>query len=89
MGTVMHYPTTWAIYRHYKSIWWDDHTYEVVGIAKHSETGEELVIYKPLFVAESTRLGDAQYAARPVGMRFELVEYNGNMVLRFTLEKDV
>ncbi len=57
----------------------------MIGIAKHSETEEELVIYKPLFDAESTRLGKAQFAARPVNMRFDQIEWEGKSVVRFTL----
>ncbi len=79
------HPQIWATYRHYKSTWWSNHTYEVIGIAKHSETEEELVIYKPLFDAESTRLGKAQFAARPVGMRFDDIEWEWKEMQRFTL----
>lgn len=80
----MQKPIIWAIYRHYKSTWWSNHTYEVIGIAKHSETEEELVIYKPLFDAESTRLWDAQFAARPVSMWFDEIEREGKSMSRFT-----
>ena len=81
----MQTPTIWATYRHYKSTWWTNHTYEVIGIAKHSETEENLVIYKPLFDAESTRLGDAQFAARPLSMWFDTIEREGKSMPRFTL----
>lgn len=81
----MSHPQIWAIYRHYKSTWWTHHTYEVIGIAKHSETEEELVIYKPLFDAESTWLGNAQFAARPVSMRFDQIEWEGKSMPRFAL----
>lgn len=33
-----------GLYRHYKG-----KHYEVIGIAKHSETAEELVVYRPLY----------------------------------------
>lgn len=81
----MQLPIIWAVYRHYKSTWWNNHTYEVIGFAKHSETDEELVIYKPLFDAEKTWLGDAQFAARPAHMRFDIIEYNSIQIPRFTL----
>ncbi|MGA9046158.1 DUF1653 domain-containing protein [Sulfuricurvum sp.] len=33
-----------GLYRHYKGKY-----YEVIGVAKHSETGENLVVYRPLY----------------------------------------
>ena len=33
-------------YRHYKS---KEKNYQVLGIARHSETGEDLVVYKKLY----------------------------------------
>lgn len=33
-----------GLYRHYKGKY-----YEVIGVAKHSETGEHLVVYRPLY----------------------------------------
>ena len=78
-------PRVGEIYRHYKSTWWDHHTYEIVWIAKHSETEEELVIYKPLFDGEQTWLGDSQYAARPVRMWFDTIERKWKTTPRFSL----
>lgn len=77
-------PKTGERYRHYKSKGGDDHTYEIVGIAKHSETDDILVIYKPLYDARYTRLGGSDFAARPVKMRDEMVEREGKWVKRFT-----
>lgn len=60
-------------YQHYKDNW-----YEVIGIAKHSETEEELVIYKALYQPEGENLW-----VRPLTMFLEHVTVNGNTVPRF------
>ena len=57
-------------YRHYKG-----NEYEVVSIAKHSETLEKLVIYYDV--------NTHQYWARPYDMFIELVENNGKFIRRF------
>lgn len=77
------------IWRHYKSEWWNHHTYEIIWLGKHSEMEELYVIYKPLFDAEWTWLWDAQFAIRPLVMRSEDVGWKGNKMMRFTLVKDV
>lgn len=76
-------PTPWQIYRHYKSTGWSDHTYEIIWLAKHSESGEFLVIYKPLY--QNDRHENADFAARPLSMRNEIIEYQGKKLTRFTL----
>lgn len=60
-------------YRHYKGNY-----YTLVGIAKHSETLEELVIYEAQY-------GDRALWARPLKMFFDKVIVNGNKVNRFEL----
>ncbi|MBP6085944.1 DUF1653 domain-containing protein [Patescibacteria group bacterium] len=45
------------MYRHYKSTGGSDHTYQVFGIARDFESGETLVIYKPLYT-EQEKSGD-------------------------------
>ena len=59
-------------YRHYKT----GNEYEVVGVARHSETLEELVVYRALH-------GDGGLWVRPVAMFTESVSANGQDVPRF------
>ena len=59
-------------YRHFKG-----GEYEVVGIAKHSETGEEMVVYRALY-------GEGGLWVRPVSMWEEVIERDGERKLRFT-----
>lgn len=58
-------------YRHYKG-----NEYEVIGIAKHSETLEKMVVYKALY-------GDGEIWVRPYYMWDEMVEVGGKPVKRF------
>ena len=62
-----------GIYRHFKG-----NMYEVVGMALHSETVEEMVIYKALY-------GEGKTWVRPLSMWDEEVEFEGKKVKRFTL----
>ena len=59
-------------YRHYKG-----NHYQVIGVAKHSETEEELVIYRALY-------GTCSLWVRPLTMFTEQVTYQGTLVPRFT-----
>lgn len=59
------------IYEHYKGM-----KYQVIGIAKHSETLEEMVVYQALY-------GDYGIWVRPKDMFFEKIEVNGKIVDRF------
>ena len=58
-------------YRHYKG-----KEYEVIDVARHSETFEELVIYRALY-------GDFDLWARQLKMFSEEVEIDGRKVPRF------
>ena len=59
-------------YRHFKG-----NEYEVVGVAKHSETLEEFVVYRALY-------GDGGLWVRPATMWNEEVERGGKKYKRFT-----
>jgi hypothetical protein len=63
-------------YRHYKG-----KAYEIIGIAKHSETLEDLVIYKALY--DSEEFGKNALWARPISMFLETVVVNNNKIPRF------
>ena len=58
-------------YRHYKGS-----DYSVLGFARHSETGETLVLYVPLY-------GEGGYWVRPLAMFSELVDVAGERRPRF------
>ena len=58
-------------YRHYKG-----NEYEVIGIARHSETTEPMVVYRALY-------GDGGTWVRPAYMWNETVERDGKTVRRF------
>ena len=59
-------------YRHFQG-----NEYEVLAIAKHSETNEDYVVYKALY-------GDGGIWIRPASMWNETVERDGKTYKRFT-----
>ena len=59
-------------YRHYKG-----GEYEVIGVARHSETHEPLVVYRPLYNASG-------WWVRPHAMFFGAVHVEGRSMPRFT-----
>lgn len=59
-------------YRHFKG-----KEYEVIGVAKHSETLEEMVVYSQLY-------GEHGLWVRPASMWEETVERDGKTYKRFT-----
>jgi hypothetical protein len=64
-------------YRHYKN----EKLYEVIGQARHSETDEEMIVYKALY--HCAKFGDNQLWVRPMQMFFENVLHNDQTVPRF------
>ncbi len=63
-------------YRHFKGKY-----YEVIGVAKHSETEEEMVVYRQLY-------GEHGLWVRPASMWEETVERDGKTYRRFTYVGD-
>ena len=59
-------------YKHFKG-----NEYEVIAIARHSETLEDMVVYRALY-------GDFGFWVRPASMWNEIVERDGQKVQRFT-----
>ena len=63
-------------YRHFKG-----NEYEVVAIARHSETTEPMVVYRKLY-------GDGGMWVRPAAMWNETVERDGKIYQRFVYEPE-
>ena len=59
-------------YRHFKG-----GEYQVIDVARHSETDEDMVVYRPLY-------GEGRLWVRPLGMFLEEVERDGETVPRFS-----
>ena len=59
-------------YRHFKG-----KEYEVLYLARHSETEEEMVVYRALY-------GDCGVWVRPASMWNEIIERDGKRYRRFT-----
>ena len=67
--------TNLGIYRHYKG-----NSYLVLGVAKHSESEEALVVYRCLY-------GNYDLWVRPVEMFHSTVDVNDEPVPRFAFER--
>lgn len=63
-----------GLYKHYKG-----NLYEVIGLARHSESLEELVVYKATYQKEGENLW-----VRPKAMFMESLSIDGREVKRFT-----
>lgn len=64
-------------YRHYKG-----GEYEVLGVVRHSETLEPMVLYRPSY-------NDSGLWVRPYAMFFEVINVQGQAMQRFALVKRV
>jgi len=62
-----------GIYRHFKG-----NLYELIDIAKHSETLEPMIVYRALY-------GDNDLWVRPLSMWNEIITHNGEKTRRFEL----
>jgi len=62
-----------GVYEHYKGL-----RYKIVGVARHSETLEELVVYQALY-------GKSELWVRPLSMFLENIVINGQSRPRFNL----
>ena len=60
-----------GLWRHFKG-----NLYRVIGIALHSETGEEMVVYQQQY-------GEEGVWVRPLDMFLEMVQVEGKTVPRF------
>jgi len=67
-----------GIYRHFKG-----NEYRVIGIAKHSETREDYVVYQPMYDNP-----DETMAVRPLAMFQETVDRHGYHGPRFTFVRN-
>ena len=66
-----------GIYRHFKG-----NEYEVIGIAHHSETMEDMVVYR-------ARYGAGELWVRPLSMWNDTVERGCETYRRFTLIEEI
>jgi hypothetical protein len=62
-----------GIYEHYKG-----NRYEVLGVGRHTETLEELVVYRSLY-------GTYDFWLRPLSFFLQTVEWEGKTVPRFKI----
>lgn len=68
----LQYPVRPGRYRHFKG-----NEYQVLGVARHSETEEEMVVYRALY-------GEGGLWVRPAAMWLETVNRDGVTQPRFT-----
>lgn len=69
-------------YKHDPEKAWNDHAYEVVGLARHTEDKSFLVLYLPLYEADWFK--PASHQARPLSMFVENVTKDDKTFPRFS-----
>lgn len=67
-------------YRHFKG-----GEYQVIDVARHSESLDVMVVYKPLYALKE---GELETWVRPIEMFFDTKELDGKTVSRFTFIED-
>lgn len=87
------FPQVGDICYHYKHNTNDllSHAYQIISIAKHTETSEELVIYRALYDTKEVLFisqEKLEYFARPISMFIENVEVDKAMKPRFEKIRD-
>lgn len=70
-----------GIYAHYKSTEKDKRYYQVLGVARNTETEELYALYIPLYVIPEH--AGVRFQCRPLAMFLEDVEYQGKTLPRF------
>ena len=73
----LQYPVRPGRYRHFKG-----NEYQVLGVARHSETEEEMVVYRALY-------GEGGLWVRPAAMWLEMVTRDGVTKPRYQITKEV
>lgn len=71
-----------GIYRHYKHTEESPRFYQVMGIARNTETDELHALYIPLYVIPEHR--GVRFQVRPLRMFLEDIEWEGQNIKRFT-----
>ena len=71
-------PVRLGVYRHYKHTDKEPKFYLVIGLARHTETEQSLVIYIPLYHAGGLRM-----AARPLSNFIGKIQKDGEWIDRF------
>jgi len=70
-----------GVYEHYKSTPNGRRYYQVLGVARHTETEEKLVVYIPLYVIPEH--AGLRIQVRPLDMFMQSIKYKGKTLPRF------
>jgi len=76
-------PQEGEIYRHYKynpNGEENNYTYEIIGTCIHTETEDNMVVYKPLYDSSFIKENNVDFFCRPMSMwndQIDKIEYSG------------